>query len=45
VPYQTIIGVFDAVTETEIGGTRRPLFAEPVLVNGADGPPRPEGGP
>ncbi len=45
VPYQTIIGVFDAVTETDIGGARRALFAEPVLVNGTDGPPRPEAGP
>lgn len=33
VTYQTIIGVFDAVTESGSGASRRPLFAEPVLID------------
>jgi len=45
VPYQTIIGVFDAVTETKSSGVRKPLFPDPVLVDGADTPPAPAGGP
>lgn len=45
IPYQTIIGVFDAVTETKSSGVRKPLFPEPVLVDGADARPVPAGGP
>jgi biopolymer transport protein ExbD len=41
VPYETIIGVFDAVTETGPKGARRPLFAEPILVDGVDAPEAP----
>jgi len=33
--YETIIGVFDAVTATGTGKSRQPLFPEPVLVDGA----------
>lgn len=45
VPYQTIIGVFDAVTETRGNGARTPLFSDPVLVNGADAIPDPAKSP
>ncbi len=39
VPYETLMGVFDAVTLRRDGKVLRPLFAQPVLVNGADDGP------
>ncbi len=41
VPYETLMGVFDAVTLRRDGTTVRPLFAQPMLVNGADEKPVP----
>ncbi len=34
VPYEVIIGVFDAATHRKAGGKIEPLFSDPVLVDG-----------
>ncbi|MSQ00514.1 MAG: hypothetical protein EXR71_01315 [Myxococcales bacterium] len=36
VPYETLMGVFDAVTLRREGDSVRTLFAQPVLVNGVE---------
>ena len=38
VPYEVIIGVFDAATHRTVGTTTQALFSDPVLVDGASAP-------